>query len=58
MTAVNLTDVSGTLHKASCIINYVSENSLNSDEVGIGETLKAAEELVLHAIQQLQEAQS
>ena len=55
MNAPNLTDIAGSLHKASCIINYASENALNSDDVGLGETLKAAEGLVLDAIRQLQE---
>jgi len=50
-----LVDAMEELHRASCIINFVSENALEKDEVGLGETLKAAEHLVLNAIQKLQE---
>ncbi len=53
MNELKVTDVQGQLHQASCIISYVSENALNNDEVGLGETLKAAEELVLSAIRAL-----
>ena len=46
-------DIQGALHRASCIVQYVADNALNNDDVGLGETLKAVEELVLKAIEDL-----
>jgi len=48
----------GKLHRASCILGYVSENALNNDDVFIGETLKAAEALVVAAMEQMTEVKS
>jgi len=53
----NLADAMGKLHRASCILGYVSENALNNDDVLIGETIKAAENLVLNAMNEIREVQ-
>jgi len=56
--SATIDDALGKLHRASCILGYVSENALNSDDVFIGETLKAAEELVLAAMAQMKEVKA
>jgi len=38
------------LHRASCIVAYLANTMLNADDVLPGETLKAAEELILSAM--------
>ncbi|NMW23377.1 hypothetical protein HFP05_02870 [Rhodanobacter denitrificans] len=50
---INMDDVVGRLHRASCIVQYVADTQLDKDEVGIGETLKVVEELVLSAMRGL-----
>lgn len=44
--------VEAKLHRASCIVAQVAEKLLDDDLVLPGETLKAAEELILAAIAQ------
>ena len=44
----------GKLHRASCIVGQVANTLLENDEVLPGETLKAAEELILAAMEQMQ----
>jgi len=53
----NLTDAMGKLHRASCIHGYISESALNNDDVLIDETTKAAEHLVLNAMNEIREVQ-
>lgn len=48
-------DAVGKLHRASCIVAQVANTMLENDEVLPGETLKAAEELILAAMEQLRE---
>jgi hypothetical protein len=51
----DIENVMGKLHRASCILGYVAENALSNDDVFVGETIKAAEALVLDAYAQLRE---
>lgn len=46
-------DAFGKLHRASCIVAQVANALLENDEVLPGETLKAAEELILAAMEQM-----
>jgi hypothetical protein len=50
MTVKNVDDILGELHRASCIVQYVADTEIEKDEVGIGETLKTVEELILSAM--------
>ena len=50
-----ISDAFSKLQRASCILGYVSENALNDDDVFLGETLKAAEALVLEVMEQMTE---
>jgi hypothetical protein len=50
-------DAISKLHRASCIVAHVAEKLLDDDLVLPGETLKAAEELILAAIAQHHEEQ-
>jgi hypothetical protein len=44
------------LHRASCIVAQVAESMLEKDEVLPGETLKAAEELILAAMELMEKS--
>lgn len=52
------TDAIGKLHRASCIVAHVANGMLDADDVLPGETLKAAEALILAAMEQMEGAQS
>lgn len=45
----------GKLHRASCIVAHVANAALEADDMLAGETLKAAEELIMSALDQLRE---
>ena len=47
-------DAIGKLHRASCIVAHVANGLLNTADVLPGETLKAAEELILAAMEQIE----
>lgn len=49
------TTVEAKLHRASCIVAQVAEKLLDDDLVLPGETLKAAEELILSAMAEIEE---
>lgn len=51
-------DVTGKLHRASCIVAHVANAALEDDDPLVGETLKAAEDLIEAAIYQLGERDS
>ena len=46
-------DVTGKLHRASCIVAHVANAALEADDALAGETLKAAEDLILAALDEL-----
>lgn len=46
-------DAMGKLHRASCIVAHIANGMLDADDVLPGETLKAAEDLILAAMEQL-----
>jgi hypothetical protein len=53
---IKIDDALGELHRASCIVQYVADTEIDNDNVGIGETLKTVEELILSAMRGLQGA--
>ena len=48
-----MSELTGKLHRASCIVAYVANTALDADEPSVGETLKAAEVLILAAIEDI-----
>ena len=50
-TVTQAPDALAKLHRASCIVAYIANNMLDADQVLPGETLKAAEELILAAME-------
>lgn len=56
-TETGTIDAIGKLHRASCIVAHVANGMLATDDVLPGETLKAAEELILAAMEQIEDKQ-